>query len=340
MMKRLLLVLGLVALPVAYVVAGGGSEEAARSTDDSSMRPAGELPTTWLEGRTASQLGITSFDEAPMLAELVAAGQLPPVHERLPDDPLVLEPLHEIGTYGGTIRTSNNTASGWSDLGHVRLSYLFATDPGASAVIPDVAKDFELSADGKELTVFLREGMKWSDGAPLTADDFMFFYNDIMLNEEINHWVRFVWTIGDELAVWEKIDDYTFKISLAIPYRPALSMINHWYTLPSFFMLPKHHASQFHIDYNDDADDLAKELGYENWIDALNGENNIFPSADPLKEVPTIVPWVLEEDAQLRKRFVRNPYYHVVDPEGNQLPYIDRLEEKQKKRKRQEKKEK
>ena len=284
---------------------------------------AGAIPTTWLEARTASQLGITSFNEAPMLAALVASGDLPPVAERLPDDPLVLEPLNEIGTYGGTISASNT--GGWSDLGHVRLSYLFTTDPSCSAVIPDVAKGYDLSADGTELTIYLREGMKWSDGAPLTADDVMYFYNDVVLNDEINHWVRFVWTIGGELATFEKLDDYAFRIKMAIPYRPVLSMINHWYTLPSFFMMPSHFAKQFHIDHNPKANELAKELGHENWVDAHSKELNVFPNVDALKKVPTLGTWVMETDVQLKKTFARNPYYHVVDTAGNQLPYIDRV---------------
>ena len=284
---------------------------------------AAAIPTTWLEARTASQLGITSFNEAPMLAALVASGDLPPVAERLPDDPLVLEPLGEIGTYGGTISASNT--GGWSDLGHVRLSYLFTTDPSCSAVIPDIAKGYELSEDGTELTIYLREGMKWSDGAPLTADDVMYFYNDVMLNDEINHWVRFVWTIGGELATFEKLDDYAFRIKMAIPYRPVLSMINHWYTLPSFFMMPSHFAKQFHIDHNPKANELAKELGHENWVDAHSKELNVFPNVDALKKVPTLGTWVMETDVQLKKTFARNPYYHVVDTAGNQLPYIDRV---------------
>ena len=301
-MKRIPLALGLCLVSVAYAAA---------------------IPTTWLEARTASQLGITSFNEAPMLAALVASGDLPPVAERLPDDPLVLEPLGEIGTYGGTISASNT--GGWSDLGHVRLSYLFTTDPSCSAVIPDIAKGYELSDDGTELTIYLREGMKWSDGAPLTADDVMYFYNDVMLNDEINHWVRFVWTIGGELATFEKLDDYAFRIKMAIPYRPVLSMINHWYTLPSFFMMPSHFAKQFHIDHNPKADELAKELGHENWVDAHSKELNVFPNVDALKKVPTLGTWVMETDVQLKKTFARNPYYHVVDTAGNQLPYIDRV---------------
>jgi peptide/nickel transport system substrate-binding protein len=323
-MKKFRLIILLLLFPLAFAAASAAVEATTSTASETEMR--GDIPTTWLEARTASQLGITSFDEAPMLAELVRREELPPVEQRLPDDPLVLEPLNEIGRYGGTIRASNNSSSGWSDLGHVRLSYLFTTDPSCSAVIPDVAKGYDLSPDGKELTIYLREGMNWSDGAPLTADDIMFYYNDYMLNEEVNYWTRFVWTIGGEVAKFEKIDDYAFRIRMAIPYRPVLSMINHWYTLPSFFIMPQHYAKQFHKDYNPDADKLAKELGYESWTDALTAENYSFPVAGAMKKVPTIGPWVLEEDTQLKKKFVRNPYYHVVDTEGNQLPYIDRLE--------------
>ena len=325
-MKKYFLIFLLLCLSVAFLAATGQQDTGADSGTQTLVREPGKMPVTWLEPRTASQLGITKFNEAPMLKAMVDANQLEPVEDRLPHDPPVLEPLNKIGTYGGVIRTSNNTSAGWSDLGHVRLSYLFTTDPGCSAVIPDTAKGYDLSDDGKVLTIYLREGMKWSDGAPLTADDYMFYYNDIMLNKEINYWTIYVWTIGGEVALFEKIDDYAFKITMSIPYRPVLSMLNHWYTLPVFFVQPMHYTKQFHADYNPKADELAKELGYENWMDALQKETNIFPATDQMKKVPTVGPWVLEEDVQLKKTYMRNPYYHVVDTEGNQLPYINGLE--------------
>ena len=286
----------------------------------------GEIPISWLEPRTASEMGITSFNEPTMLKPMVDSGELEPVEKRLPKDPLVIEALNEVGKYGGTIRTSVHDTLLWSDLGHVRLSFLFSTDPSCAAVIPDISKSYELSDDGKDLTIFLREGMKWSDGAPMTADDYMWYYEEVMTDPVYNYWSQWLWMMGGELAVWEKIDDYTFKIKMAIPYRPVLSLINHWYTLPQFFVLPMHYAKQFHADFNPKADELAKELGYETWTEAMDQELNKFPNMFPVKKVPTTGPWVLDDAQQLKRRYVRNPYYHAVDIEGNQLPYIDYIE--------------
>lgn len=328
-MKKLLLMLLLFAFVAVFLGASGQKPdddgEGAQKTSAS-----GETPISWLEDRTASQMGITSFGEAPELKAMVDSGDLEPVKNRLPDDPKVIEPLGEVGTYGGTIRTSIHDPLLWSDLGHVRLNFLFTTDESCSAVIPDIAEGYDLSADGKEVTVYMRKGMKWSDGELFTANDYEFYYDDIMTNSDFEAtdigWVHWMWRMGGDLAVVEKVDDLTFKIKMAVPYRPVLSMLNHWYMLPAFFVYPKHYAEQFHLKYNPKAQELAEELGYANWQIALTKELNIYPNTDVVKKVPNTGPWVLESEAQLKRTYARNPYYHVVDIEGNQLPYINRIE--------------
>ena len=122
----------------------------------------------------------TSFAEAPMLAEMVAAGTLPAEADRLPiaSDVLVIAPVHEIGKYGGTWRRGftgpADGQNGHRVAGGDRL--LFWKSDGFPEMVPNVAKGWEVSADGKEITVFLREGMKWSDGSPHTTADYMFWF--------------------------------------------------------------------------------------------------------------------------------------------------------------------
>jgi len=129
---------------------------------------------------------IEKFGEAPMLRVKVAAGEIPPVEERLPEEPVVIAPVEEIGQYGGTLHTFN-TKSGRPGDGAYAIGYepLLHVASDISTILPNVAKKWDFSKDGKTLTLYLRKGVKWSDGAPFTADDVMFWWEDIMLNKEL-----------------------------------------------------------------------------------------------------------------------------------------------------------
>ena len=126
------------------------------------------------------------FAEAPMLAELVKAGKLPPVEQRVPAEPLVWQPLNEIGKYGGTWRRAFTGPADGENGNRIQSSdkpLHWSAD--GSKIVPCVAKGYELSDDGKTYTLYLRKGMKWSDGSPFTADDFIFWFEDIYSNPEI-----------------------------------------------------------------------------------------------------------------------------------------------------------
>ena len=144
-------------------------------------------------------------------AERVKAGELPPVEERLPDEPLVVEPVERMGIYGGEWRTALLGASDTSWLGRtIGYDNLVRWDVEFEKVIPNVAGSFEASEDAREYTFRLRPGMKWSDGEPFTADDIVFAMNDVLNNEELYPAPLFP---GEA----EKIDDYTVRISLEKP---------------------------------------------------------------------------------------------------------------------------
>ncbi len=125
------------------------------------------------------------YNEAPMLAEMVAAGELPPVDERLPSEPLV-EEVAQVGKYGGTLRRGFLGPSDHNN--YTRLTYdaLVRYSPDGAEVIPHIAMGWESSDDFSAWKVMLRPGMKWSDGEPFTADDIMFWYNDIALNPDLS----------------------------------------------------------------------------------------------------------------------------------------------------------
>jgi peptide/nickel transport system substrate-binding protein len=160
-----------------------------------------------------------AFKEAPPLAELVKAGKLPPVQERIGQDPLVVKPLREIGKYGGTWRrgftgpfdTSNGHRAAQND----KLLYW---DYSGTKLVPNIARAWEVSPDGKITTVHLRRGMKWSDGAPFTADDFVFWFDDVYSNKELVPVPLSVMTINGKPIAIRKVDVSTVQLVAPEPY--------------------------------------------------------------------------------------------------------------------------
>lgn len=274
-----------------------------------------------------------AYQQAPSLDAQVASGDLPPVEERLPANPIVIEPLESIGQYGGTWHLG--TRGGGDEVIYIRTagySMLVRWNTDWTAVIPDVAESYEVNDEGTVFTFHLREGMKWSDGVPYTADDIVFAINDIYLNPELNAAAPNWYMAGGEPGKVEKVDDYTVQFTFAAPnglFLQNLAVPHQQFVVQA----PKHYLSQFHASYADAAELDAKvqEAGVENWAALINqkgawaaGRVTLWNNA----ELPTINPWMTVEalgPSASQVRLVRNPYYYGVDPEGNQLPYIDEL---------------
>ena len=159
------------------------------------MESAGDAVTGFdMYNVDSGKITITSFGEAPMLAARVAEGSLPPVEERLPDNPLVMEPWEEIGTYGGTLRTTSLSPTWDPIIRHTANAELVEMLPSPTVhyanlvgveTRPGVYEDWSISDDGTSWTFTLRRGMKWSDGEPVTTEDVRFFFEDTMENEEL-----------------------------------------------------------------------------------------------------------------------------------------------------------
>src|SRR5919198_5642966 len=169
-------VLSILSIGLVLLVAGGGEVQGA--TAGTAAPSGGSSLVGKLEGPeviTDPAKFPKSFKEAPQLAELVKAGKLPPVQERIGQDPLVMKPLREIGKYGGTWRRGFTGAFDTSN-GHrvAQNDKLLYFDYTGTKIVPNIARGWEVSKDGKTITLFLRRGMKWSDGHPFTADDFVF----------------------------------------------------------------------------------------------------------------------------------------------------------------------
>ncbi len=266
---------------------------------------------------------ITRFSEAPMLKTLVAAGELPPLEERLPEEPLVIVPVEGIGQYGGALHCPSVGVAGWSDITHGRWGGILRTNTTSTKALPYIAKGYEFSNDYKTLTIYLRKGLKWSDGQLFTVDDLLFWWEDITLNKNLTPVVPLAWNIGGKLPQFEKVDDYTLRMHFAAPCPSkaiALGSSGGWQT---YFYDPKHYLKKWHVDYNPEADELARKEGFEHWWEAFEYHRTYAPPIDD-PNLPSLGPWKLESVTTNQKVFVRNPYYCAIDTAGNQLPYIDK----------------
>ncbi|MBJ6985807.1 ABC transporter substrate-binding protein [Devosia sp. MC521] len=272
-----------------------------------------------------------AMTEAPSLADAVAAGTLPPVAERLPKNPMVVEPFEAVGKYGGDLRAAL-VGGGSLNMMHRYQGYegLLRYTPDFGGVIPNVAESFEANADATVYTVKLREGHKWSDGQPFTTDDVMFFYEDVMQNLDLTPSVQgYLRTPNGDAGVFAKVDATTFTISFSQPHG-LLPLRMAWANDDRTTRLPKHYLSQFHIKYNPDADKLAVEQGLTGWVQLFQIKSGISVDGEIFKnkDIPTLYGWKIVQPVGESAEYSiaeRNPYYFKVDTAGNQLPYIDRV---------------
>ena len=264
------------------------------------------------------------YKEAPELAAMVRAGNLPPVEQRLPKEPFVAEWSDEdgsIGKYGGILRRATwdpGLTTAIRDI--TRL--IGAKHSWTADAYPNVAKSYRMADGGREWTIVLREGLKWSDGQPYTVDDIMFWYEDIQLNEEVSPNPYSQLRSGGEIVKFEKVNDYTLRIKAKEPYL----LENNTGLLYFVTRFPKHYLKGFHARYigKDKADQMAKDAGFDSWSQLLLNKADHHERSST--EKPSLEPWVLAQAPPADPViFKRNPYYWAVDKEGNQLPYIDEM---------------
>src|SRR5256885_751986 len=161
-----------------------------------------------------------TFKEAPQLAEQVKAGKLPPVAERIGQDPLVIKPLNEVGKYGGTWRGGfTGPADFWNGFRCCQgPDHLMFWDYTGDKVMPNIARGLEMQDGGRAWLVHLRRGMKWSDGKPFTADDFVFWFEDIYRNKDLVPTPSATMAINGKQGVIEKVDTNTVRFKFPEPY--------------------------------------------------------------------------------------------------------------------------
>jgi peptide/nickel transport system substrate-binding protein len=239
-----------------------------------------------------------------------------------------MEPLFEIGRYGGEFRTSMmDPRIEGADTSTIHFQPLFKVDIEDFRPKPNIVKGYDMSDDGRVLTLTLRRGMKWSDGEPFTADDFMFWYQSILLDDEIMPVKPSRWAPGGDVVQMQKIDDTTVRFTFAEPYFPVLNMlaVGPSSTLQEPFK-PAHYLKKWHIAHNSQANAVAREEGYDSWSKAFTFHANLGTTETRHDTgAPGVSSWVLNRvEDNGNKYFTRNPYYWKIDTAGNQLPYVDR----------------
>ena len=331
-MKHVLMIVALLVVGSGLAVAGGQEDASAGST-----APA------------AAASGAGGYQEAPMLAERVAAGELPPVNERLPENPLVLTlersaapdgMLDElkVGSYGGTVRLINLAPNFAPEMYFMTIETLLARPGWISMEHPltgNIFESYEISPDKTTFTFQLRRGMRWSDGEPLTTEDVAFYHEDILHNEQLTPNIATRYRSGlaptGDVYQFEVIDDYSWRVTFSEPTPGFLDEINKPWLDYTVFIQPKHYLSQFHADYAD-AEELnakvaAADLLADEWprlfqLKMLTPWEGKTPD---VVDIPVLHPWVVTSSSPTQTVFERNPYYFKVDTAGNQLPYIDRI---------------
>ncbi len=290
-------------LSVGLVACAGG--EATPAAEESQMATEAEM---------AEAMPESQYSQAPMLNAAVLDGALPPVDERVPQDPLVVQPVSEVGTYGGTWRRLDNN----DNLGLTRqvifVEPFLKWHRDANGMRPNLAESWEYNAEGTELTVNFRQGIRWSDGDPLNVDDYVFWWNDMVLNEDVPVAAPNGTIFQGTPMQVAKVDDFTLHFTFPEPAPLFMEQHSRGHYHSAAFVIPEHFLKEHHPDYSD-ATDTETLMSYYDLASRMQKS-----------DMPMFSPWVPEDFTSGQTAvFVRNPYYWKVDPNGNQLPYIDRM---------------
>ena len=288
------------------------------------------------------------YNESPMLKRLVKAGKIPAVDDRLPLEPYIVEGdklvtnfTPKIGKYGGTFRLPMENPGGDPHI-YIGMVEPLIWAPGAfrfdKGIHGNVVRDWKVNKDNSVFTFYLREGLKWSDGVPVTTEDVRFAWEDVLLNKEITPafptWLKTAGSPDGNPMKLEIIDDMTFKVIFDGPYGlfPVKICINSWRSY-AWIIKPKHYMKKFHINYTslDKLKPIMKEesIPEDQWYTLFNQKsvgNNVWKhtNASGIGH-PSLLAWVMKRGQGGVFTYERNPYYWKVDAEGNQLPYMDKV---------------
>lgn len=264
--------------------------------------------------------------EPPALAARVADGSLPKIEQRLPQSPAVVRlegAGQRPGAYGGQLRLLMSQSRDTRMMVVYGYARLVGYDTNWRPV-PDILEAIDVK-EGRIFTLTLRKGHRWSDGQPFTAEDFRFYWEDVANNPELSPGGldRFL-LVDDKPPRFEVVDAQTLRYTWERPnphFLPALAGAR-----PDEIFQPAHYLKPFHPRYAEAAA-LAEKVaaaGQRNWSALFTRISNHYHNDNP--DLPTLDPWVLTNPPpSSRFVFARNPFYHRVDVNGRQLPYIDEV---------------
>lgn len=270
--------------------------------------------------------GVGPLIDSPALAAKVAAGELPPLAERLPKSPRLIEVAamgRAPGRHGGTMRML------MGDQRDIRMMTIYGYTrlvvyDDKLELAPDLLESFEVEG-GRVFTLRLRAGHRWSDGHPLTAEDFRYWWEDVANNKRLSPGgPPQAMLISGQPCRFEVLDEVTLRYTWAEPnpvFLPALAGAQ-----PLYIAMPAHYLKQFHQRYagKEELEQKIKTARVKDWGSLHERFSRQYRPENP--DLPTLDPWRNTTSIPAERfTFVRNPYFHRIDENGRQLPYVDEV---------------
>ncbi|GGH75890.1 peptide/nickel transport system substrate-binding protein [Pullulanibacillus pueri] len=335
MRKNMLLILTLIIIVSLSLAGCGYSTKSNASAGNSYPNQKVHKAQTSITNGEVSE--IKKYYQSPMLENK----DLPSVEKRLPKVPKLTNEMPEdeldyhIGRYGGTMNTVTSVVDWDADVFVMNNEPLINT-PGiiGEKFTGNVLEGYEESPDHKTFTFHLRDGLKWSDGYPVTMKDFEFAINDVIFNNELTAsfpaWLRSGNDPQGKPMTFKVVDPLTFKIAFDKPYPGFLIQLSvkGWRGYNDL-LKPYHYLKKYHKKYADQEQLKAemKKAGVTDWVQLFNKKDiiNTELTHRDAQGFPVLNPWMVSKSTDTYTEYTRNPYYFKVDAAGNQLPYIDKI---------------
>ena len=265
------------------------------------------------------------YSESPLLSKMVKNGKLPPVESRLPQTPRVIDFASrnlEIGKFGGTLKMLMARAKDARQMTVYGYARLLIYKPKTFEFQPDILQSFDV-IQGKKFIFNLRPGHKWSDGHPFTAEDFRYWWEDVANNPKLSPvGPPKVMKVDGKLPQFRILDNLSIQYEWEKPNPDFLAALAG--ASPLYIYRPAHYMRQFHENFtaNSELQKLVTTAKQRNWAALHNKMDNLYRNDNI--DLPVLQPWVcISKSSSNRLRFKRNPFFHRIDPKGQQLPYID-----------------
>ena len=272
----------------------------------------------------AASESLPDLVETPYFTSDVAGGKIPPIGERIPKEPAVLKfdkPGTIAGRHGGSLRLLMGRKKDTRQLVVYGYARLIGYDE-TFEFVPDILKSYDVQ-EGRIFTFRLRKGHRWSDGHPFTAEDFRYYFEDVATNRKVsNESLPRVMLVDGRPPVFEVLDEQTIRYTWHKPNPFLLPRLAG--ARPIYLFRPAHYLKKYHVKYTplETLEVLAKKRKQRNWVALHYVMGQQYKNVNP--DLPSLQPWVLATRPPAKRfTFKRNSFFHRIDRNGRQLPYID-----------------